>query len=792
MKKYVLNNNYKEQFKNKIVTMILVFLNIIVPLEIISKGYNVEKINYHYSIVFSSIFKWVILAFFIYFLNEIIARKFKYKLGIILAMLISGAIYSYRNYEVVIAFITNEIVKKTPRLFTLIYKNKPIDYIEYKIVIAILIVIIVLLLLYLTNKFKKIILILSFTFIIVFWYLYTKTVTTYLDLYFLFLIISICLINYIDMSKKYKKEKIDINLNIKNTMIFITVISVIMIYSISTLPKEYEAINTDIYISKVKNKFGVKNIENIKENALNGTYSIKSSGYTNSDKELGGPIQLKSDEVFNVYTDIPCYLKGNIKYTYDGKKWLKSKDIDELISIDENEQYENNSLNKGDYLSGYKNVQNIKISHINSFKTNTFFVPEKAINILGATGDVYHSEGDTYLSNEKIKKQYTVMYNIPEYIRNTIKTDGYEGVYNYIKNNNKGNVYNFITRMSSEEELVAYDKTDENKIRCNEIVLRDYEKYLQLPTILSENIYDLVNDITQFENTTIEKATAISKYLKDNYPYSLDVSKIPEDEEFLNYFLFKEKKGYCTYFATATSVMCRIAGIPSRYVEGFKISKDKKDGIDHYTVTNGEAHAWCEILINPEKDIWIPLDPSPTPTEWKKENKIEEQKKEESKEEENNIISPRRNHQNINQFEEEDDDSYFYNLNYEKIFKRVSIIFTIVLYIIIKVVLYYVRKNKILKSNSIIPLYNYYINRLETLAITKNRSLTDFEFLDEIRNSELKNRFRELIELSYKEYYGEINIGNIDKKSYIIFIENYVRQRQSIFKYLMKKYLVTL
>lgn len=81
---------------------------------------------------------------------------------------------------------------------------------------------------------------------------------------------------------------------------------------------------------------------------------------------------------------------------------------------------------------------------------------------------------------------------------------------------------------------------------------------------------------------------------------------------------------------------------------------------------------------------------------------------------------------------------------------------------------------------------------METLAITKNRSLTDFEFLDEIRNSELKNRFRELIELSYKEYYGEINIGNIDKKSYIIFIENYVRQRQSIFKYLMKKYLVTL
>ncbi|WP_294359061.1 transglutaminase-like domain-containing protein [uncultured Clostridium sp.] len=32
-------------------------------------------------------------------------------------------------------------------------------------------------------------------------------------------------------------------------------------------------------------------------------------------------------------------------------------------------------------------------------------------------------------------------------------------------------------------------------------------------------------------------------------------------------FLFQEKKGYCTYFATATTIMCRAVGVPARYKE---------------------------------------------------------------------------------------------------------------------------------------------------------------------------------------------------------------------------------
>ena len=80
---------------------------------------------------------------------------------------------------------------------------------------------------------------------------------------------------------------------------------------------------------------------------------------------------------------------------------------------------------------------------------------------------------------------------------------------------------------------------------------------------------------------------------------------------FLDYFLFQEKKGYCVYFATAMTMFCRIADVPARYVEGFKMPNNSLSG--RYTVTNEEAHAWCEYLLKADPDIWAVVDTAPTP-----------------------------------------------------------------------------------------------------------------------------------------------------------------------------------
>ncbi|WP_294342694.1 transglutaminase family protein, partial [uncultured Clostridium sp.] len=64
------------------------------------------------------------------------------------------------------------------------------------------------------------------------------------------------------------------------------------------------------------------------------------------------------------------------------------------------------------------------------------------------------------------------------------------------------------------------------------------------------------------------------------------------------------KKGYCTYFATATTIMCRAVGVPARYVEGVKLDEKVKEG--EYIAKNSDSHAWCEVLldVNAKGGLW--------------------------------------------------------------------------------------------------------------------------------------------------------------------------------------------
>ena len=186
------------------------------------------------------------------------------------------------------------------------------------------------------------------------------------------------------------------------------------------------------------------------------------------------------------------------------------------------------------------------------------------------------------------------------------------------------NINTLINKNSPIEDRFSYRNSEDFKI------VKNYGEYLQVPENISDRTYDLVKDITKDSNTSIEKVLEIKKYLTKNYVYDLQVSVVPEDSEFIDYFLFKEKKGYCTYFNTTMTVMCRIAGVPARYVEGFKTSNEKDDkGL--YSVSNADAHAWCEVLLGASEysNMWTIADASPTASEdmQRKLKELQEQQK---------------------------------------------------------------------------------------------------------------------------------------------------------------------
>ncbi len=120
--------------------------------------------------------------------------------------------------------------------------------------------------------------------------------------------------------------------------------------------------------------------------------------------------------------------------------------------------------------------------------------------------------------------------------------------------------------------------------------------YTKLPGHLKPGglIDQLAREVAGGIQDPYQQALALMRHLKSNYHYSLDVPDAPGELDFASQFLFDIQQGYCTYFATAMTVLARSLDLPARYVEGFLA--DPK-GAEAITLTARNAHAWTEIYI---------------------------------------------------------------------------------------------------------------------------------------------------------------------------------------------------
>lgn len=123
------------------------------------------------------------------------------------------------------------------------------------------------------------------------------------------------------------------------------------------------------------------------------------------------------------------------------------------------------------------------------------------------------------------------------------------------------------------------------------------ETYLDYPEKL-EQLKSMCSDVNL--NSIDETAQFIDEYFQNNLSYSYEPGQCPENEDFIEYFLFSNHKGFCVHFATAATVIYRICGYPARYVGGYAVDSDEfvqqSDGTYIAHVTDGMAHAWCETF----------------------------------------------------------------------------------------------------------------------------------------------------------------------------------------------------
>lgn len=121
---------------------------------------------------------------------------------------------------------------------------------------------------------------------------------------------------------------------------------------------------------------------------------------------------------------------------------------------------------------------------------------------------------------------------------------------------------------------------------------------------VTESIQAVADEITAGLDNDYEKALAVERWFGDaGFVYDMDF--IPASAE-AEYFMFDSRRGICTDFATASTLLLRAAGIPARYTEGFVLKEESRDAFGRYPVTAASAHAYSTAYI--EGYGWLEID----------------------------------------------------------------------------------------------------------------------------------------------------------------------------------------
>ena len=132
----------------------------------------------------------------------------------------------------------------------------------------------------------------------------------------------------------------------------------------------------------------------------------------------------------------------------------------------------------------------------------------------------------------------------------------------------------------------------------------------------------------------VDAVQKIVEHFQKEYSYSYSPGRVPRGDDFVNYFLEENKKGICSHFASAATLIFRRLGIPARYVEGYAfgygqiMGSEKVDTKEVWyrghrllkeedarivEVKDSNAHAWVEIYQ--EGKGWMIVDPTPAVSE---------------------------------------------------------------------------------------------------------------------------------------------------------------------------------
>ena len=312
-------------------------------------------------------------------------------------------------------------------------------------------------------------------------------------------------------------------------------------------------------------------------------FSINEAGYDHAGEVngqvvpmLGGPAHLDEREVMRVETEVPVLLRGAIRRTYTGYSWTDDLEKARYLFYDLTRRGVRDRTFDVGRLSGLDGAEAFQPRRVSVEMlrdgTSTLFVPNRLtdFSLTLETASYFNSVGEVFIA------------------RNVEPGDHYTARADVLADRT---MLRRVLEDAAQREDPAFEEAQ--------------GMYTGLPNSIDPDVYALTYSLTNGMTSPYDEIQAILFYLQNNCAYTLDVDYPPRDRDFVSYFLLDSREGYCSYFASAMAVMCRIVGIPARYVEGYYASPD---GTGAAILTGKDAHAWVEVYFRGFG--WMEFDPT--------------------------------------------------------------------------------------------------------------------------------------------------------------------------------------